>query len=60
MKYFRKFQANKEKFAENMKAFLAKTSQQNRTALLSPCVAQFKLLFSMNLLFCCHKVSLAL
>ena len=43
-----------------MKAILAKTSQQNRTALLSPCVAQFKLFFSMNLLFCCHKVSLAL
>jgi len=28
MKYFRKFQANKEKFAENEKAFLAKTSQR--------------------------------
>ena len=28
MKYFRKFQANKEKNAENKKAFLTETSQR--------------------------------
>ena len=41
MKYFRKFQANKEKFAENEKAFLAKTSQRAcPPVFMSPCVAQ--------------------
>jgi len=45
MKYFRKFQAKKEIFAENMKAILAKTSQQNRTALLSPLCGTIQIVF---------------
>ena len=38
MKYFRKFQANKEKNAENKKAILAKTSQRAWPPVWPPCV----------------------
>ena len=39
MKYFRKFQANNEKNAENTKVILTKTSQYSWPSVLAPCAS---------------------